>query len=200
MTTLNNRQATALDRARAALANLDNDEGQAVDALTELVSLFDTSPTTYPWPTTDAERETFRDWLAAVENQETTQGWRDWAADQTVTTTTTCRHCGRAIGQDTEGAWVDPEATSDDRVWRETCDQHDTFTAEHEPDPLDVPLGDLPHGTTGTPVQELLVRLADDHHNDPRSPACDGQTTLRDWREAMPELATIIDGTVGGAL
>lgn len=31
----------------------------------------------------------------------------------------TCIHC-------------DPEATGDDAVWRETCDSHDTFTAEHE--------------------------------------------------------------------
>jgi hypothetical protein len=46
----------------------------------------------------------------------------------------TCQHCGRAIFRDTEGRWVDPEATGDDEVWRETCDEHDTFMAEHEPE------------------------------------------------------------------
>lgn len=45
----------------------------------------------------------------------------------------TCRHCGRRIEQDGD-RWIDPEATGDDSVWRETCDQHDTFTAEHEPE------------------------------------------------------------------
>lgn len=45
----------------------------------------------------------------------------------------TCRHCGRSIIRDGD-RWVDPEATGDDSVWRETCDAHDTFTAEHEPE------------------------------------------------------------------
>lgn len=44
-----------------------------------------------------------------------------------------CRHCGRSIVRDEDGVWVDPEATGDDEIWRETCDSHDTFTAEHEP-------------------------------------------------------------------
>ena len=44
-----------------------------------------------------------------------------------------CRHCGRPIRQE-NGVWVDPAATGDDSTWRETCDAHDTFTAEHEPD------------------------------------------------------------------
>lgn len=43
----------------------------------------------------------------------------------------TCKHCGRVIVQ-ADGAWIDPEATGDDAIWRETCDEHDTFTAEHE--------------------------------------------------------------------
>jgi hypothetical protein len=47
---------------------------------------------------------------------------------------TTCKHCGRDIVEDRRGVWVDPEATGDDSIWRETCDAHDTFTAEHEPD------------------------------------------------------------------
>lgn len=45
-----------------------------------------------------------------------------------------CRHCGRSIVHEGGGVWVDPEATGDDSVWRETCDSHDTFTAEHEPE------------------------------------------------------------------
>lgn len=44
-----------------------------------------------------------------------------------------CQHCERAIILD-GGIWVDPEATGDDSIWRETCDAHDTFTAEHEPE------------------------------------------------------------------
>ena len=45
---------------------------------------------------------------------------------------TTCEHCGRAIVL-VAGEWVDPQATGDDSIWREVCDAHDTFTAEHEP-------------------------------------------------------------------
>jgi len=44
----------------------------------------------------------------------------------------TCKHCERAIVLE-EGWWVDPRATGDDVMWRETCDAHDTFQAEHEP-------------------------------------------------------------------
>ena len=45
----------------------------------------------------------------------------------------TCVHCSRDIVQDADGRWVDPAATGDDSVWRETCDSHDTFVADHEP-------------------------------------------------------------------
>jgi ribosomal protein S8 len=45
-----------------------------------------------------------------------------------------CRHCGRVIVKTDEGVWVDPEATGDDSIWRETCDRHDTFVADHEPE------------------------------------------------------------------
>lgn len=51
-----------------------------------------------------------------------------------IPTTETCRHCGRPIVF-SDGLWIDPEASGDDIVWRETCDSHDTFTAEHEPAP-----------------------------------------------------------------
>lgn len=47
---------------------------------------------------------------------------------------TTCRHCERRIVLDT-GLWIDPEATGDDSIWRETCDANDTtFWASHEPE------------------------------------------------------------------
>lgn len=45
----------------------------------------------------------------------------------------TCVHCQRGIIFE-GGCWVDPEATGDDSIWRETCGEHDTFTAEHEPE------------------------------------------------------------------
>lgn len=46
--------------------------------------------------------------------------------------TSTCRHCKREITL-VGLQWVDEDATGDDAVWRETCDEHDTVTAEHEP-------------------------------------------------------------------
>lgn len=52
---------------------------------------------------------------------------------QEETVSGTCRHCGRDIIHNDNDGWVDPAATGDDRVWRETCDAHDTFTAGHEP-------------------------------------------------------------------
>lgn len=53
---------------------------------------------------------------------------------------TNCRHCSREIVRDADGRWVDPEATGDDEVWRETCDAHDTFVADHEPLRRNIPL------------------------------------------------------------
>lgn len=50
---------------------------------------------------------------------------------------TLCRHCQRRIVDTGEASlyrWVDPEATGDDSIWCETCDEHDTFAAEHEPE------------------------------------------------------------------
>lgn len=46
----------------------------------------------------------------------------------------TCVHCGRSIRLE-DDVWIDPEADGDDIVWRETCDSHDTFEANHEPAP-----------------------------------------------------------------
>lgn len=50
-------------------------------------------------------------------------------------TETLCAYCRRRIVL-VDGRWIDPEATGDDSIWRETCDEHDTFVAEHEPRPL----------------------------------------------------------------
>ncbi len=47
-----------------------------------------------------------------------------------------CRYCRRDIVRTADGRWIDPEATGDDIVWSETCDAHDTFTAEHVPERL----------------------------------------------------------------
>lgn len=62
----------------------------------------------------------------------------------------TCRHCGRRIKQ-VEGLWIDPEATGDDSVWRETCDAHDTFMADHEPEVV------MMHGYPLEPEQEVQI-------------------------------------------
>jgi hypothetical protein len=50
------------------------------------------------------------------------------------TATATCQHCGRTVTL-VGSKWLDLNATGDDVIWRETCDTHDTFTAEHEPMP-----------------------------------------------------------------
>ena len=42
-----------------------------------------------------------------------------------------CRWCAREIEQ-VDGVWIDPNATGDDEIWRETCDAHDTIHADHE--------------------------------------------------------------------
>jgi hypothetical protein len=70
---------------------------------------------------------------------------------------TTCRYCHRTIVQE-DGAWIDPEATGDDAIWRETCDAHDTFEADHEPDDED-PF--TYQGTTAADVAQR-VRIDDD--------------------------------------
>jgi hypothetical protein len=52
---------------------------------------------------------------------------------------TICKHCQRVIvpGNPGEYAWVDPEATGDDSIWRETCENHDNPPFfEHEPTEL----------------------------------------------------------------
>ena len=58
-------------------------------------------------------------------------------------TSSTCRHCQRTILSE-DGLWIDPAATGDDSIWRETCDAHDTFIADHEPSYSTLTYGDLP--------------------------------------------------------
>jgi len=44
-----------------------------------------------------------------------------------------CVHCERTVYLDSEGYWVDPEATGDDSIWREVCDANEgSFKADHE--------------------------------------------------------------------
>lgn len=57
--------------------------------------------------------------------------------------TATCRHCQRDVVKDPDEGWIDPEAGYDDEdgdgIWRTTCDSHDTFIADHEPEPDEDP-------------------------------------------------------------
>jgi hypothetical protein len=69
-------------------------------------------------------------------------------------TETACQHCGRRIERDAEGRWIDPEATGDDSIWRETCDAHDTFMAEHEPETIPETEGYIGIDTYGHPMYE----------------------------------------------
>lgn len=57
-------------------------------------------------------------------------GWFDGYTEET---SSNCQHCGRTIVLSKKGHWIDPEAKGDDRIWRRTCDSHDTFEADHEP-------------------------------------------------------------------
>lgn len=87
-----------------------------------------------------SQPEEFRTWLRGWLEAELDTRDRDFEVDWdtlTIAQPAQCRHCGRSIFS-VEGRWIDPEATGDDAVWRETCDANDeTRAAEHEPeDPL----------------------------------------------------------------
>lgn len=70
--------------------------------------------------------------LSALPNPD--PAFAQWLSGVTPETfTNVCRHCGRGIVQ-VNGQWINPDATGDDSVWRETCEDHDTFIAEHEPE------------------------------------------------------------------
>ncbi len=44
----------------------------------------------------------------------------------------TCIHCQRPIQMVDGEGWIDPAATGDDGVWRDSCYAHDTREADHE--------------------------------------------------------------------
>jgi hypothetical protein len=44
---------------------------------------------------------------------------------------TNCFHCGRTITATPTG-WADMQATGDDKIWRYTCDENDTYPSDHE--------------------------------------------------------------------
>ena len=64
-----------------------------------------------------------------------------------------CRYCSRVIKYD-DGRWVDPSATGDDSLWRETCDSNDTFVADHEPGAVSA--GDV---LSGVSDRDLLAAI-----------------------------------------
>ena len=45
--------------------------------------------------------------------------------------TTKCIHCERIITATPTG-WADMQATGDDKIWKYTCDENDTFPSDHE--------------------------------------------------------------------
>lgn len=87
-----------------------------------------------------------------------------------------CRHCSRGIEYDHEAKlWVDPEAAGDDSIWRETCGDHDTMAAEHEPEFITdppPPLG-IPYGPNGL----------DEHGYYVRCPVCDHRCRASDMTD-----------------
>ena len=57
----------------------------------------------------------------------------DTTTTASIALTSGCVHCGRDIVLE-DDTWIDPQATGDDAMWRETCDANeDSFPAEHEP-------------------------------------------------------------------
>jgi len=83
----------------------------------------------YPITNLDAVAECAFRGLATVGRFD--HGW----ARYEIARTSYCRHCQREVDL-VDGVWIDPEATGDDYIWRESCDRNETLTAEHEPDDL----------------------------------------------------------------
>lgn len=71
--------------------------------------------------------------------------------------TSACMHCDRPIVKDDDEVWVDPYATGDDSVWRETCDRHDTMVANHEPSTTDTTTTTTTATTTTTTIRLSAV-------------------------------------------
>lgn len=84
-----------------------------------------------------------------------------------MTAPTTCRHCQRRIVKDNEKGWIDPEANGDDAIWRETCDAHDTFEADHEP-----ALGEQKYTVTREVVETIEVEAPSWEEAEKAADAC----------------------------
>lgn len=103
------------------------DAGAAADAVQALLDTgeYDDTDSTQDWSSGGAEVQ------FAVPVDDSTPVSLEFEKEAQ---TAICRYCGRTILlYDVNDGWIDPNATGDDGVWRETCDAHDTFTAEHEP-------------------------------------------------------------------
>lgn len=97
----------------------------------EIVLEVERIPTTHTLALTVEEAFNLRDQLTAY-LAETYPATRE---SVTVHMVFDCVFCGRGIIE-VDGIWVDPQATGDDEVWRETCDSSPTFVAGHSIDPL----------------------------------------------------------------
>lgn len=59
-------------------------------------------------------------------------GPEEWVMRDELQPSRECVHCHREVLPTKDGVWIDPEATGDDEVWRETCDSNEAFDAPHE--------------------------------------------------------------------
>lgn len=136
--------------------------GHIEDAPGEPVGAFESDlPAGYRWATAEETEAGHPDAIMVKRSTDSTgRPYTEDEADVAVpiaSTPATCRYCGRTIELQ-DGLWVDPLATGDDSIWRETCDEHDTFAAEHEPVigfTIDIA------GEYGTP--EGSIHLLDEH-------------------------------------
>jgi hypothetical protein len=108
--------------------------GGAVPIMATTLSLLGAAAKAYSWNMRNAD--------VPSENSDLFPGWvNEWAYFNVERLASarcdlepesgTCGHCGRGV-VNVGGKWIDPEATGDDAVWRETCDGNDTFEANRE--------------------------------------------------------------------
>ena len=114
--------------------------------------------------------------------------------------TAVCRHCGRSIMSWEGNVWIDPEATGDDSIWRETCDKHDTFIADHEPvTTRTVYVADLDptwvtfKGIAEVPIDLDPLEVEDWLGDNPDAIEWDGSTEMHDTVGGMDGERTIND-------
>jgi hypothetical protein len=167
-----NPDSVKLSEARDALALAfqNSDDAAALDAAGHLLTALDAPhPDSVKLDSDDINAVRFArdEWRRRAEQAERSLD----EAEARRGTTATCKHCGRSITRE-NGAWVDPEATGDDVMWRENCDLDDTV-AEHEPDD-DEPKPD--------PVLVELFNRPSRLHPDHRDEAL--RKLLADWFEA----------------